>query len=131
MVAQVQDGSARPHPSADDEGDISVFSDDDQTLVMLNGQIDLRCTDDLEHAGRFSIDIARKTVMDVTRVTMIDSVGISFVIRLAAAMRSAGNVLFLRGPNARVAELITILGADHLVRWVLPDDTDVPSFPVF
>jgi anti-anti-sigma factor len=107
-------------------GDVAVLAQADHTLVMLYGDIDLRVTDDLEQAGRFSIDSARLTVMDVRNVTMMDSVGLSFVIRLAAGLRSSGTELVLRGPCPRVAEMITLVGADGLIRWTQLPSNDGP-----
>jgi anti-anti-sigma factor len=106
----------------DPPGDICVLAERGYTLVMLYGDVDERCTDDLEHAGRFCIDEARPTVMDVRKVTLIDSVGLSFVIRLAAGLLHAGTELILYGPNLRIAELITLVGADGLVRWTQSPD---------
>jgi anti-anti-sigma factor len=100
-------------------GDVVVLAQADHTLVILHGDIDLRSTDDLEYAGRFSLDAGRPTVMDVRKVTMIDSVGLSFVIRLAAGLSSAGTELVLRGPCPRIEELLTLVGADGLVRWTM------------
>jgi len=105
-------------------GDVVVLAQDDHTLVMLYGDIDIRVSDDLEQAGRFSIDARQSTVMDVRHVTMMDSVGVSFVVRLAAGLRAAGAELLLQGPSRRVAELIALVGADSLTRW-LPDRPQV------
>jgi anti-anti-sigma factor len=109
-------------------GDVTVLIQADHTLVILAGDIDIRCTDDLEHAGRFSLDAGRRAIMDVRRVTLMDSVGISFVVRLAAGLRTAGTELVLQGPCPRVAELITLVGADGLVSWVIasPPGADPP-----
>ncbi|GLY18315.1 STAS domain-containing protein [Kineosporia rhizophila] len=105
-------------PDHDAPGDVVVLAQDDCTLVILYGDVDVRVSDDLEYAGRFSIDAGRQTVMDVRQVTMMDSVGISFVVRLAAGLRSAGAELLLQGPSRRVAELITLVGAGDLARWL-------------
>ncbi|MBT0771902.1 STAS domain-containing protein [Kineosporia sp. J2-2] len=110
-------------------GDVVVLSQGDHTLVILYGDVDVRVSEELEHAGRFSIDAARRTVMDVRHVTMMDSVGVSFVVRLAAGLRSAGTELELQGPSRRVAELITLVGAGELARWLpeLPLEADVSA----
>jgi anti-anti-sigma factor len=109
-----------PVPVADSDGqagDVVVLAQADHTLVLLYGDIDLRCTDDLEQAGRYCIDAAQYAVLDVRKVALIDSVGLSFVIRLAAGLQAAGTELLLRGPNPGVSELVTLVGAEHLVRW--------------
>ncbi|MCD5312172.1 STAS domain-containing protein [Kineosporia babensis] len=111
-------------PENDAPGDVVVLAQDDHTLVILHGEIDVRVSDELEYAGRFSIDAGRRTVMDVRHVTMMDSVGVSFVVRLAAGLRSTGAELLLQGPSRRVAELITLVGAGDLARW-LPEEAQV------
>ncbi|GAA3612508.1 hypothetical protein GCM10022223_30750 [Kineosporia mesophila] len=103
-------------------GDVVVLSQGDRTLVILYGDVDVRVSEDLEYAGRFSIDAGRCTVMDVRQVTMMDSVGVSFVVRLAAGLRAAGTELLLQGPSRRVSELISLVGANELTRW-LPEQT--------
>jgi anti-anti-sigma factor len=110
-------------------GDVMVFAQREHTLVILYGDIDSRCAEDLEHAGRFAIDAARPAIIDVRKVALMDSVGLSFVIRLAAGLHSAGTELVLHGPCPRVAELLTLVGADGLLRWVIirAEDEDLPS----
>ena len=116
-----QDHQTSVRQDDDAAGDVIVLSQGDHTLVLLYGDVDVRVSEDLEYAGRFSIDAARRTVMDVRQVTMMDSVGVSFVVRLAAGLRSAGTELVLQGPSRRVAELITLVGAGDLTRW-LPEE---------
>ncbi|MDP9828700.1 anti-anti-sigma factor [Kineosporia succinea] len=111
--------ASAPHDGA--PGDVVVLSQDDHTLVILYGDVDVRVSDELEYAGRFSIDAGRLTVLDVRHVTMMDSVGVSFVVRMAAGLRSAGTELLLQGPSRRVSELISLVGATELTRW-LPDE---------
>jgi anti-anti-sigma factor len=110
ILAPVTEPESRP-------GDVVVLAQPDHTLVLLYGEIDLRCTDDLEQAGQDCLAAAQYAIMDVRKVTSIDSVGLSFIIRLAAGLHAAGTELLLRGPCPRVAELITLVGADLLVRW--------------
>lgn len=98
-------------------GDVSVFFDPTHTLIMLRGDIDLAVAADLEDAGRDAIDAKSPIVADVRSVSLIDSVGISFLVRLAASCKEAGTTLSLRGPAPRVAELLTLVGAEDLFTW--------------
>jgi anti-anti-sigma factor len=117
-MAGTDSGPADASPEEAGGGDVAVLTEGRYTLVIMHGDIDVRVSDDLEHAGRFSIDAGRTTLMDVRNVTMMDSVGLSFVVRLAAGLRTTGAQLLLRGPCPRVAELLTLVGADGLVTWV-------------
>ncbi|GAA3620614.1 hypothetical protein GCM10022223_41860 [Kineosporia mesophila] len=99
-----------------------VLPHDEHTLVILYGDIDQRISQDLEEAGRFRRHPARKNIIDVRKMTMMDSAGLSFIIRLGAGLQAAGTHLRLQGPSRRTAELITLVGADSLMTW-LPDQT--------
>ena len=98
-------------------GDVSVFFDPTHTLILLRGDIDLAVAADLEDAGRDAIDAKAPIVADVRAVNLIDSVGISFLVRLAASGNEEGTTVSLRGPAPRVAELLTLVGANDLFVW--------------
>jgi anti-anti-sigma factor len=104
-------------------GDVMVLPHDDHTLVILYGNIDWRTGQDLEDAGRFCLHPPRPTVIDVRKITGLDSVGLSFIIRLAAGLRLTGRQIQVQGPSRRTAELLTLVGADSLIAW-LPDRTE-------
>jgi anti-anti-sigma factor len=111
---------AQPTATGDLEpfaGDVSVFFDPTHTLILLRGDIDLAVAADLEDAGRDAIDARAPIVADVRAVSLIDSVGISFLVRLAASGNETGTTVSLRGPAPRVAELLTLVGANDLFLW--------------
>ncbi len=98
-------------------GDVSVFFDAGRTLILLSGHIDLSVADDLEHAGRDAIDALLPIHADVRSVATIDSVGISFLIRMAGMARSGGQDVTLIGPSPRISELLTLLDSNDLFVW--------------
>jgi anti-anti-sigma factor len=98
-------------------GDVSVLFDDNRAVVLLRGDIDLRVNDDLEYAGREAIDARLPVVADVRNVEMIDSIGVSFLIRLAAAARHNDVSMVMVGPSPRVEELLRLIGAADLFTW--------------
>lgn len=98
-------------------GDVTVLFERDHTLILLSGAIDLAVADDLEQAGRDAVDAGTPIVADVRRVDMVDSVGASFLVRLAASARDNGGTMVLRGPSPRLDELLTLMGASHLFVW--------------
>ena len=99
-------------------GDVSVFFDNGRTLILLRGHIDLSVSDDLEHSGRDAIDADLPILADVRTVDSIDSVGISFLIRLAGNARAAGHTMSLVGPSPRIRELLVLLDCESLFTWV-------------
>jgi anti-anti-sigma factor len=108
-------------------GDVAVFLQDDQVLILLRGDIDLSVGEDLEDAGRDAIDAAGPMVIDVRMVQMIDSVGLSFLIRMGSAAQASGGRVALRGPSPPVEELIRIIGAADLFTWI--DGPDASPSP--
>jgi anti-anti-sigma factor len=108
----------RPHSGPADPGDVSVFFENGATVILLRGNIDLSVADDLEHAGRDAIDAGLPVHADIRAVDSIDSVGISFLIRLAGNARAADTEVSLLGPSPRVSELLTLLEADDLFEWI-------------
>lgn len=107
-----------PEGSVAFPGDVSVFFDNGRTLILLRGHIDLLVADDLEHAGRDAIDADMPILADVRSVDSIDSVGISFLIRLAGNARAADHQMSLVGPSPRVQELLVLLDSESLFTWV-------------
>ena len=104
-------------------GDVAVFLQDDQVLILMRGDIDLSVGEDLEDAGRDAIDAGIPMVIDVRMVQMIDSVGLSFLIRMGSAAQAGGWSVVLRGPSPPVEELIRIIGAADLFTWVTESQT--------
>lgn len=99
------------------EADVSVFFEAEHTVILLRGDIDLAVSDDLEQAGRNAIDAKLPILADVRNVTLMDSVGLSFLIRMAAGVRNHGLTTTLRGPAPRVRELLAVAGAQSLFSW--------------
>jgi anti-anti-sigma factor len=106
-------------------GDASVFFDDDRTLILLSGEIDLALGDDLEYAGRDAIDRGAPIQVDLRRVSFIDSVGLGFLARLASSEREHERRLGLVGAGRAVREAITLVGLGGIVDLLDPPATGV------
>jgi anti-sigma B factor antagonist len=99
-------------------GDAAVFFDDELTLILLSGEVDLALGDDLEFAGRDAIDRGMPVRLDVSRVTFIDSVGLGFLARMASAEREQGRRLALVGAPRNIQEAVHLVGLAELVDFV-------------
>jgi anti-anti-sigma factor len=105
-MAQIVDvPSARGRP-----GDVSVVFDDDVTLIILTGEIDLTLSHDLQDAGNDVIDRALPVQIDMQLVTSMDSAGVSFVARLVAAEHKHGARPVIHGARPMVVETLTTTG---------------------
>ena len=99
-------------------GDAAVFFDEALTLILLSGEVDLALGEDLEYAGRDAIDRGIPVLVDVSKVTFIDSVGLGFLARMASAERDKGRRLPLAGAPRTVRESIRLVGLTELVEFV-------------
>ena len=98
-------------------GDISVYDQDGGVTVLLRGHIDLAQAQELEEIGGYAIEQEKSILVDVRHVVMIDSVGISFLVRVAALVRSRGGIVTLCGPAPLVEEMLSVAGASPLFEW--------------
>ncbi len=93
-----------------DSGGVSVFFDRTGTLIVLVGDVDRVLSEDLEHAGRDAIDHGQSITIDAAAVTFMDSVGVAFLVRLAASMPAKEKVV-LRDCSVSVLDLLHITGS--------------------
>nr|WP_269326690.1 STAS domain-containing protein [Kineosporia mesophila] len=107
---------SRRQPRA--QGDVSVYDQDGYVVVLLHGSIDIDQTQELEEAGGYAIERDMPIMIDVRHVAMIDSVGISFLVRVAASVRAQGGTITLCGPAPLVEEMLSVAGAGTLFAWV-------------
>jgi anti-anti-sigma factor len=98
-------------------GDVQVFYDDDGTLIVLSGEVDLALGPELADAARLATTRAQPVRVDLTQVSFIDSVGVGFLARMAALERAAGSALLLIGASRRVRETVQLVGLDAVVRY--------------
>jgi anti-anti-sigma factor len=100
-----------PVNGPDDPGGVAVFFEDDHTLIVLSGTIDLVVADDLEHAGRDAIDRGLPIVLAAGDVELIDSVGLAFLVRLAGAGVENGWDVGFSSITPGTLELLELVGA--------------------
>jgi anti-sigma B factor antagonist len=107
-------------------GNVSVFADADETIIMLAGEVDLALADDLEDAGTAAIDRALPIRVDLYRVTFIDSTGVEFLDRLASLEQRRRRRLVIAGVSQMTRERLLLVGLVDLVdiSGTLPTDVD-------
>jgi anti-anti-sigma factor len=85
---------------------VSLFFDNDETLIQLVGEVDLALADTLVVAAKEAATRAKQVRVDVEQVTFIDSTGLAFLGRLAAAGRETGSPPRVVGASRRVRDTI-------------------------
>jgi anti-sigma B factor antagonist len=93
-----------------DVTELSVTFAADTTHITLAGEVDLAMRSDLDAVGSLAIDYGAPIEVDVSRVTFIDSAGLSFLARLVRAGQASGWRLHVIGAGRRVRETLQIAG---------------------
>ncbi len=100
--------------------EIGLGSEPGAVLLMLAGELDLATAPRLaaaltqnagEHRGR--------VVLDLTRLSFMDSTGLSLIVGTDRSARAAGGVLVLRHPQSQVRRLLEL--SDALSRLTVED----------
>jgi anti-sigma B factor antagonist len=96
-------------------GVVEVTTGPAATLVRLSGEVDLSLSDELSRAYQLCRTRERPVRVDASGLTFIDSTGIGFVARLAAAEQMAGRRLQVIGASRRTSETLSLTGLDDLL----------------
>ncbi|MER7580673.1 STAS domain-containing protein [Kitasatospora sp. NPDC097691] len=111
-------------PSGDHEsGDlrVEVLDRGPVRIVTLAGELDHDTADGLRAAlARPSVPGVERIVVDLADLRFCDSTGLNILLRARLDAEAAGHLLELAGPNAVVARIFAITGADTVLR-IHPD----------
>lgn len=91
---------------------VEVTHDAGTMLVRLVGEIDAAALGTLEQVD--GAQSGESLVVDLSAVTFLDSVGVSFLVRLATQAREHGRSVVLREVPPAVAEVLALVGATEL-----------------
>lgn len=112
-MAQLEEGPRfTPRPRATE---VSVAFEAGAALITLAGEIDLAVKDCLDFVADQAIDRDLPVRVDVSRVTFMDSTGLSLLIRLAATERKSGRTLRVEGADRRVRDLLDVAGVSQVL----------------
>ncbi|MEV0381497.1 STAS domain-containing protein [Nonomuraea sp. NPDC050643] len=82
------------------------------TLITLSGEVDAATSGYLEtYVDRVRRDLHEHLIIDVSRLTFLDSSGLAVLLAAATLARAHGAALHLAGLQTRVARLLEITGA--------------------
>jgi anti-sigma B factor antagonist len=91
----------------------------DNALVLdLSGELDISSVQDLEAAFKAHNGVPRVLVLDLRRLSFIDSTGLRSILRVESKMRSLGKrVVLVPGPES-VERVFRLTGLDHRLEFV-------------
>ncbi|MGK5550335.1 STAS domain-containing protein [Actinomadura kijaniata] len=99
-------------------------------VVLAGGEVDLGSSPELrDHLLAVLCHLGPWLVLDLTRVTFVDSSGLAVLVDFWRRARAAGGELFLVGPSGAVARKLEVTGLDRRLA-VCPDvDSVLESLP--
>ena len=96
---------------------IEISTSPTTTVLTIAGDLDLAERDTFPELAARVVGLRRQlVVIDMCRVTFMDSTGAAFLISLADAGRKRGGATVLRGADARDLFVLEICGALDLFR---------------
>lgn len=114
MTPPPQSHGGRPADAAS----IAVVLDGDQVRVVLGGEIDAACGEQLRQAGDQVLATGLPVAVHAQRVTFMDCAGAAFLARLAVHRGREQVVVVGAAPPVRF--LLTATGLDRVLAWAPP-----------
>ncbi|GEL93869.1 STAS domain-containing protein [Cellulomonas composti] len=114
---------------------IDISASPTSTTLVVSGDLDLAERDQFPEVTARVTGLRRQlVVIDMCRVTFMDSTGAAFLISLADSSRNRGGAAVLRGADARDLFVLEVCGALELFRIDrdhrcddVPDAVEEPS----
>jgi anti-sigma B factor antagonist len=100
------------------------FADRGTPILTVSGELDLATAVDLENRVRSAIEHTEGDLMlDMSKVTYIDSSGLSVVLEARHLLERTGRTLIINDPSASVTAILAICGlADRIATAVSEAD---------
>jgi anti-anti-sigma factor len=88
------------------------------TVVVVEGDVDLGTAPEFEQKLAAAVEdkLGSALVVDLTRVTFIDSTGLNALVRALERQRLAGSTLALVSDDSRVAMMLEVTRLDRVLR---------------
>lgn len=111
--------------SDDDDVAITVERRDRVALVILVGDVDFRSVPRLrETLTDLLTEGHERIVLDLSRLTWIDSLGLGVLVAAWKRARAAGTALVLWRPSSKAGAVLKISRLDRVMTVVLDDEAD-------
>jgi anti-sigma B factor antagonist len=95
---------------------IETTSSSDRQVLMVSGEVDLATSPDLDVAIIAALESGTESlVIDLTKVTFMDSSGLGVIVRGLKRCREADKDLDLVISNERVLKVFGITGLDQVI----------------
>jgi anti-anti-sigma factor len=100
------------------EFEVTVSTEDGVRVVAVSGELDLDTMRELNAALADDEGVLATTVLDLRRLTFIDSSGVSGVLSAVRRARDAGGRLVCVPGPPSIRRVFELTGVDTVVEWV-------------
>lgn len=98
--------------------DISIVENDGVVIIALEGEVDLCAAPELEESlHRVAASDASSIVVDLDRVSFMDSAGVHVLLQFSLAHRTGGRLALTRG-SRQVQRLFEVTGVERYLPFV-------------
>jgi len=98
--------------------EVTVSTEEGVRVVAVSGELDLDTIGELNAALAADDAVLATTVLDLRRLTFIDSSGVSGVLSAARRARDAGGRLVCVPGQPSIRRVFELTGVDTAVEWV-------------
>ena len=95
--------------------ELHLAPDGEVPMIELIGELDLSTAPKLEAMVSGRLSRSSSLVLDLSKLTFIDSSGIAVLIRAFQATDRRGEVSFVIAPGSQVARIFSIAGIDRVL----------------
>ena len=99
-----------------EEFSTKVTHDGDATVIFVRGEIDIATCERLRDAIEPHLGPQQTIVLDLSDVGFMDSSCLSVLIQARGTLTEDGGSLILRNPSLAAHRVLTLAGAQHLLR---------------
>lgn len=109
--------------------DVDITEEAESLRVALSGEVDLSTVGEIEERVESSLDGGRPLlVLDLRKVTFLDSSGLRLMLRLNESQSSDGGRLVVVQGNRRVSRVLELTGAADMLELVAdPSQATAPG----
>lgn len=92
--------------------EVKIFQENDAAVFQVMGEINIATSPDLLKA--FEKQSSKKIVVDLEKVSYVDSSGLATLVEMLKKVRAAGGAFGLAGPSDKIRSLFEITRLDKL-----------------
>ena len=94
---------------------VTARRDGNHAVIDVVGEFDLAATSEFAACAQLLLQSVQRVVVDLSKVSFLDSSGLNALLRLRQAANEAGGSVTLRDPTDRVRKLLSRAGLTDIL----------------